>query len=186
MRATEKQDFAVFMTQVLAFYKQDASEFALSVWWDACKGSELEQVRKAISGHATHPERGQFPPKPADIVRELHGTFTDRSLLAWGRVSRAMSSAGAYATVDFDDPIIHATIRELGGWSAICRIDNEEQQFLQKRFCDFHRTYTVRGAPDAPLLLQGEHDSTNAAASLESPGAVKRLQNAASTIRRIA
>lgn len=185
MQSTDRRAFGEFLTQVLAFYKQDASDFAMQVWWDACKPFDLEQVRKAISGHAMHPEKGQFCPKPADLVRELAGTHTDRALLAWGRVSRAMSDVGAYASVDFGDPAIHATVRELGGWAAICRVENDEQHFLQKRFCDFYRTYTTRGAPDAPLQLQGAHDVTNAGLSLTSPDAVKRLADAPSNVKRI-
>lgn len=179
MRPNEQPEFVGYITQVLAFYKQDTSDFALTVWWEACKPFDLEQVRKALTGHALHPERGQFAPKPADLVRELAGTYTDRALLAWGRVSRAMAEVGAYATVDFGDPVIHATVRELGGWSMICRIPNDEQQFLQKRFCDFFRTYTTRGAPDAPLALQGDHDGENAAKALESPDQVRRLAGVA-------
>ncbi len=189
MQSRDKGAFAALITDVLGFYRQDASEFALSVWWEACKGADMEQIRKALNAHAVHPEKGQFPPKPADIVRELGGTFTDRALIAWGRVSRAMSDVGAYASVDFGDPVIHAVVRELGGWSAICRVPNDEQQFLQKRFCDFHRTYTTRGAPrEAPLQLQGESDTQNAAKALEhdTPAAARRLiSERAPEVRRV-
>ena len=182
MRTTEAKEFSTLMTQVLAFYKQDASDFALSVWWEACKGAELEQIRKALNAHAVHPEKGQFPPKPADIVRELGGTFTDRALIAWGRVQRAVQIVGAYQTADFRDPVIHAVIRELGGWSAVCRVPNDELPFLQKRFCDFHRTYTTRGAPnDTPMQLQGESETTNLAIKSEPSEQAPRL----ATDRRI-
>lgn len=175
MTPREQPEFVAYITQVLGFYKQDASEFAIDVWWQACAPFEMEQIRRALGAHALHPEKGQFCPKPADLVRELAGTFTDRALMAWGRVTRAMSDVGAYTSVDFGDPIIHATIRELGGWSSVCRVPNDEQQFLQKRFCDFFRTYTARGAPEAPLALQGEHDTENAAKSLDSPDRVRRI-----------
>lgn len=186
MKPHEQPEFVAYITQVLGFYKQDASEFAIDVWWDACKSFEMEQVRRAISRHAMHPEKGQFCPKPADLVRELAGTYTDRALMAWSRVSRAMSEVGAYASVDFGDPVIHATVRELGGWAAICRVPNDEQQFLQKRFCDFFRTYTTRGVSEAPLDLQGNHDSENATKALESPDAIKRLAAALpQAVRRV-
>jgi hypothetical protein len=184
MSPSDSGEFQALLTDALAFWKQDATEFTLSVWWEACKGYTLEQVRKALTAHAMHPERGSFAPRPADFVRELSGTFTDRALISWARVSRAMSEVGAYATVDFGDPIIHATVRELGGWTAICRVTNDEQQFLQKRFCDFFRTYTTRGVTEAPLALQGEHDTGNAAKALESPDAVRRLGQEA-PVRRI-
>lgn len=175
MSPSDSDEFQALLTDALAFWKQDATEFTLSVWWEACKGFTLEQVRKALTAHAMHPERGSFAPRPADFVRELQGTHTDRALMAWGRVSRAMAEVGAYATVDFCDPVIHAVVRELGGWALICRVPNDEQQFLQKRFCDFFRTYTTRGVAEAPLALQGDHDSENATKALESPDTVKRL-----------
>lgn len=185
MRPSDAKAFQALLTGALAFWKQDTTEFTLSVWWEACQPFDLEQIRKALTAHAMHPERGGFPPRPNDFVRELSGTFTDRALIAWARVSRAMTEVGAYATVDFEDPTIHATVRELGGWAMICRVPNDEQQFLQKRFCDFFRTYTTRGVTDAPLALQGDHDTSNAAKALESPDEVRRLGQAAPT-RRIA
>jgi len=186
MKAEDEDAFAAYITQVLGFYRQDASDFALSVWWEACKGFDLEQVIKALTAHATHPEKGQFPPKPADIVRELGGTFTDRALLAWSRVTRVASEIGAYASVDFGDPVIHEAISQLGGWAAFCRAPLDEMPFLQKRFCDFHRTFTTRGAPaDAPLQLQGEHAQVNAAKALESPEVAKRLSGVPAGVRRI-
>ena len=186
MQPGDSREFQALITQALAFWKRDVTEFTLSVWWEACQPFTLEQIRKALTSHAMHPERGGFEPRPNDFVRELQGTFTDRALMAWGRVSRAMSEVGAYATVDFGDPVIHAVVRELGGWSLICRIPNDEQQFLQKRFCDFFRTYTTRGVDEAPLALQGEHDSENAAKSLESPDGVKRFASGSSSpVRRI-
>lgn len=185
MQPSDAKAFQALLTGALAFWKQDTTEFTLSVWWEACQPFALEQVRKALTAHAMHPERGSFAPRPSDFVRELQGTHTDRALMAWGRVSRAMSEVGSYASVDFGDPVIHAVVRELGGWALICRVPNDEQQFLQKRFCDFFRTYTARGVSEAPLALQGEHDSENAAKSLESPDVVKRLAGSPANIRRV-
>jgi len=173
MTPHDREGFAALMTQALAFYRQDASDFALSVWWEACKGFDLEQVRKALTAHAMDPERGQFAPKPADIVRQLQGTHTDRALIAWGRVWEAMQSTGAYQSVDFGDPIVHAAIVDMGGWVSLCRIDLDDLPFVQKRFCDAYRTYSARGKPDAPLRLAGEHEIANAKLAL--PPAAKTV-----------
>lgn len=161
MTPNDRSAFAQLLTQVLGFYRQDASDFALTVWWQACKAFELEQVRKALTAHAMDPERGQFAPKPADLVRQLQGTHTDRALLAWSRVWNAMQSVGAYQSVNFSDPIIHAAIVDIGGWQALCRINLDELPFVQKRFCDAFRTYSARGKPDAPLRLVGESEQVN-------------------------
>lgn len=181
MTPRDSDEFSELMTQALAFYRQDASDFALGVWWEACRRFELEQVRKALTAHAMDPERGQFAPKPADLVRQLQGTHTDRALLAWGRVWEAMQSTGAYHSVDFGDPITHAAIVDIGGWVSLCRIDLNDLPFVQKRFCDAYRVYSARGKPDAPLRLAGEHELTNAKIALPPPVKTVLLGAAPST-----
>lgn len=144
------------------FYGKELTPFALQVWELACKQFDVEQVTKALSAHLMDAERGQFMPKPADIVRQLQGTSTDRSLLAWGKVFDAMQSVGAYRSVVFDDGVIHAVIEDIGGWPKMCRYPNDELQFLQKRFCDSYRAYAGRQDIAYPSQLMGEHDQQNA------------------------
>jgi len=161
MRPDDKAEFRQLMADAMAFYRQDVSVFALSVWWQACERFDMEQVRKALTAHAMDPERGQFPPKPADIVRQLQGTHADRSLLAWGKVHDAMQRIGAYESVDFGDNATHGAIMDMGGWTVLCRSTVDELPFLQKRFCDAHRVYSQRGAAQAPMVLIGEFEAQN-------------------------
>lgn len=162
MRAADKPEFQRLLTDVMAFYRQDVSTFALSVWWQACEGFDIEQVRKALTAHAMDPERGQFAPRPADLVRALHGTHGDRSLMAWSKVHRAMSAVGAYRSVVFDDPAIHAAVQDMGGWVSLCRSRVDELPFVQRRFCDAYRAYLLRPGHDYPRVLQGDLDAHNA------------------------
>jgi hypothetical protein len=171
VKPTDRREFVALLTQALGFYRQDCTTFTVDVWWQACAPFDLEQVRKALTAHALDPDRGQFAPKPADLVRQLAGTTTDRALLAWQRVQNAMRSLGAYASPDFRDPVLHQAIVDLGGWPALCRTPVDELPFLQKRFCDLHRTLTARGAPDAPLRLAGEHEASNVALGHAAAGA---------------
>jgi len=163
MAPADRAAFAALMTQALAFYRQDVTEFVLEVWWNACQPFGLDQVRKALTAHAVDPQHGQFAPKPADLVRQLVGTHGDRALMAWGKVHEAMASVGAYASVDFGDAAIQAAIVDIGGWPALARAEIAELPFWQKRFCDAYRVYAQRGAPDAPRQLAGQHALTNAA-----------------------
>lgn len=163
MQSADKPAFKALLTDVMAFYRQDVSKFALTVWWQACERFEIEQVRKAMTAHAMDPERGQFAPKPADIVRQLQGTHTDRSLMAWGKVFEAMARVGAYSTVVFDDACIHLAIEDMGGWVSLCRSTNDELPFVQKRFCDTYKAYSSRqDRPKHPPMLIGAHDAENA------------------------
>lgn len=156
MLPTDKPALTKLVTDVLAYYKQPVSEFTLSVWWQACQPFALEQVRKGLTAHATDPERGQFAPKVADLVRILSGTHTDRAMLAWGKVHEAMSAVGAYQDVIFDDPAIHAAVDDCGGWPKMCRTELKELSYLQHRFCESHKAYTGRGTFDYPRRLPGD------------------------------
>lgn len=156
MQPSDKPAFVALVTDVLAYYRQPVSEFTLSVWVHAMQPYTLEQVRKAMTAHATNPDGGQFAPKVADVVRILDGTHTDRAMLAWGKVHEAMSAVGAYQDVVFDDPAIHAVIEDLGGWPKVCRSELKELGYLQKRFCDGHKAYTGRGVFPYPRRLMGD------------------------------
>lgn len=147
MQQSEYPKFVEALAGVHDFYGKELSEFAAQVWLEAVKGFELAQVTKALSAHLMDADRGQFMPKPADLVRILQGTQTDRAMIAWGMVAAAMSSVGAYTDVVFDDPIVHLCVTDIGGWVKVCRTPYDEQSYLQHRFCEAYRAYARRGAP---------------------------------------
>lgn len=162
MNQAQKAKFIDVLTGVHDFYNKDMSKFAVTVWMQACETFDVEQVTKALSAHLMDAERGQFMPKPADIVRQLQGTSTDRSLIAWGKVMDACARVGAYSSVCFDDGLIHAAIEDMGGWVKLCRSNTDELGYLQKRFCDTYKAYAARGDAAYPAILTGEHDAQNA------------------------
>ncbi len=171
MQASERAPFAQLITDVLAYYRQDASRFVLDLWWNACQPFELSQIRQAMQRHATDAEHGRFAPRVADVVRILAGTAAERAALAWGKTLEAMGSVGAYTDVVFDDPAIHAAVQDLGGWPKVCRTDLSELGYLQHRFCESHRAYTGRGSFDYPRCLGGDRspDSEYAKVGLPPP-----------------
>lgn len=153
MHHSEKQELMKLVSDVLGYYRQPVSEFTLAIWWAACQPFSFEQVSKALTGHATDPDKGQFAPKVADVVRMLTGTKTDRSLMAWGRVYDAMCEVGAYRDVDFGDDAIHAAVIDMGGWPKMCRSELSEISYLQHRFCESYRAYQAAGVEPQPALV---------------------------------
>lgn len=182
MQQHERGAFADLLTDVMAYYGKDCSNFMLSVWWDALQSCDMEQVSGALQRHATDPERGQFAPKVADIVRVLQGTSTDRAAIAWGKVHEAMSAVGAYTDVVFDDPAIHAVVEDLGGWPKVCRTDVKELSYLQHRFQEAHRAYTERGQFEYQRRLAGDrspdYEYTSRGLPLPRPALVGDQQRA--------
>lgn len=156
MQTHELRAFTGLVTDALAYYRQPVSEFTLQVWLQACRDYTLEQVKKAMTAHATDPDRGQYAPKVADIVRILAGTTTDRAALAWGKTFEAMQAVGAYTDVVFDDPAIHAVVEDLGGWPKICRSQLDDLSHLQHRFCVAYKAYVGRGQFEYQRKLMGD------------------------------
>lgn len=156
MQPTDRLAFARLFADVMAYYRQDVSDFTRSLFWSACENFTFDQVAQAFDRHAKDPEHGQYPPKVADLVRILAGTNTDRAQLAWGKTLEAMSSVGAYTDVVFDDPAIHATVEDMGGWPKLCRTEMKELGPVQVRFCKAHQAYTGRGTFDYPRRLAGD------------------------------
>lgn len=98
---------------------------------------------------------------PAAELRELAGAASemkldDRAILAWDVFQKAVVAHGSYATVDFDDPAINATVRSLGGWVACCDKTPEDfDKWLRKDFERVYRSYCRVGVGEevgAPLV----------------------------------
>ena len=100
--------------------------------------------------------------QPADLIRVLDGTLTDRAAVAWGKALDAAQRVGAYTDVVFDDPAIHSAIEDMGGWPKFCRSETKDLGYTQHRFCELHRAYTGRGAFDYPRVLAGDRSPDDA------------------------
>ena len=156
MVETDKKPFAELIAGVFAYHRTPVTPAVISVYWRGCQRYSLEQVTQALDALTADAEAGKFVPKIGDIARVLQGTQTDRAMLAWGKVMGAMSDVGAYTDVVFDDPLIHLSITDHGGWPKFCRTTYEEQSYLQHRFCESYRAYAARGVPtDYPARLTG-------------------------------
>ena len=159
MTNDDMADFQAALTSVLGFYGAPPTTFARTVWWEACKGFELDAVRRAFTAHATDPERGQFTPKPADLVRQLAGTRTDRAVGAWQKALTAAGQVGAYSDVVFDDALIHACVADLGGWPKLCRTSSEDLGYVHHRFLEAYKAYAQHAPADYPAKLMGDRSS---------------------------
>ncbi|MDM0041855.1 DUF6475 domain-containing protein [Variovorax sp. J22R193] len=176
MKSTDAQNFALLIAGVYAYHRQPCSDALIGMYWRGCQRWDYEQVVKAIDRLTNDAEAGKFPPKIGDLTRVLEGTHTDRAQLAWGKALEAMGSVGAYTDVVFDDPAIHATIEDMGGWPKLCRTESKELGYLQHRFCEAHKAYTGRGDFEYPRRLMGDrspdHEYQKHGVSLPKPALI--------------
>jgi hypothetical protein len=165
MQEPDRGAFAALITDVHAFYRQDVSPFAISVWWTAMRPYDLAAVKDALGRHVVNPDSGQFMPKPADVIRMLQGSTADSALIAWSKVDRAMRMVGPYPSVVFDDPLIHRVLDDMGGWTQYTMVADTEWAFVQREFQTRYRGYKMRSAtPQYPPRLIGIAEARNAEA----------------------
>jgi len=159
--------FRALLTGAMDFYGKEVSDFAANIWWSALRTYDIGAVISAFERHLGNPDTGQFPPKPADIVKALEGTTQDTACMAWAKVQQAVGSVGGYRSVVFDDPIIHLAIVDVGGWPELCECPMKELPFLQKRFENAYRAYRLRrdDLPPHSRHLPGRCERENALGS---------------------
>lgn len=162
MHTTDRQFFADLLTNVMAYYGKDTSAFLLDVFWGGLTAHAFEDVQRAFELHARNPDNGQFAPRLADITKLLEGSTQTQGMRAWSKVERAVRSVGAYRSVVFDDPLIHAVVAEMGGWASLCRSNDGDLPFKAR---DFERRYAAyrlrRELPAFPPRLIGESEADN-------------------------
>lgn len=160
---SDKKNFLSMISSVYAFYRQDFSQFAGIVWWEAMKPFDYPAVTDALNRHCINPDNGQFMPKPADVVRMLQGSSKDAALVAWSKFDKAIRSVGTYESVVFDDSLIHSVITDMGGWIYLGSKKEDEWPFVKNEFENRYRGYSSRSVkPEYKPVLVGLAEAQNA------------------------
>ena len=162
MTQDDYEEFSGMVGAITELYGRAASEFAITIWWGALRQYDLPAVRQAFDRHVRNPDTGQFPPKPADLIRMMGGTTQDSALVAWSKVDRALRVVGPYRSVVFDDPLIHRVLVEMGGWVSLGAKTEQEWPFVGKEFENRYRGYRMRNErPDYTPVLVGMSEAQN-------------------------
>lgn len=148
------------VSAALSIYNDSVTEQSARIWINALERFDVDDIQRAFSLYVQTSDNGHFSPKPADIIRTISGTNTDRAKEAWSKVERAVKTYGHYRTVIFSDPIIHRVIYDLGGWVKICMINDEKElHFLGIDFEKRYSGYMNRGKiPVFPNRLVGQEE----------------------------
>ncbi len=143
-------------------YRRPLTEEVSELYWVTLQKYDIAVVEQGVYQHLTSLERGHFFPMIGDIVRGITGNEELQALSAWTQVAEAICSVGAYDSVMFSDPLIHAVIIDMGGWVTLCHTPLQE---LPLRALEFQKCYrgllTLPPSP-GPAYLCGlcEHHNT--------------------------
>lgn len=161
MKKSERAEFGVVIGSTAELYGKTLTDAALELWWSALSDMPLEDVKQGISRHLRDADRGKWMPMPAD-VRYACGLRHPTGLVAWGEVLDAMERHGAYRSVLFEDGVVNAVIRDMGGWPEVCHKQSTDQDpiWVQKDFEKRYEEYRQAGRIGRQSLL-GLCDETN-------------------------
>jgi hypothetical protein len=164
MRHEDREALSAMLAKVMSVYGKPITTGFVDVFFDALAGFDIESVRRGLNAHVQNPDSGQFPPKPADVVRLIDGTSQDQGMQAWSRLDKAVRRVGPYQSVVFDDAIIHKVLDEMGGWIKLCNTPSEDDyKFQGIEFARRYRAYVIAGGPgaDYPRHMIGVAEAEN-------------------------
>lgn len=76
MRQADFDDFALAIDAAYALHSKSLTAEARALFFAALADFSLADVRRGLTLHLRHPQRGQYPPKPADVIAQLESDPT--------------------------------------------------------------------------------------------------------------
>lgn len=142
---------------------QTTTPFKEKIYAKALDDLTIEQVEQA-AWHIIKTRVFATFPKIGELREAVLGKREEVSALALDKLEKAMARHGAYRSVIFDDPIIHAVVRSMGGWPKICSLPEEEWKFKRKEFEKLYAAFSSRpNSVETPLQLAGIVERDNSA-----------------------
>jgi hypothetical protein len=169
MKTAHREQFAALMAGLGELYGKPLSPQLIAIYWDGLKDYEFDEVKVAINLHVRNPDTGQFMPKIADVVKFLEGNTLTQAMRAWQKVNEAMRKVGTYATVVFDDPIIHSVIHDMGGWQPLGLVTDDDLPFKAREFEKRYQSYKVTPPLHYPPKLIGIFERENVTRGFPAP-----------------
>lgn len=169
MQQHEFDAFSEMLQAVAEYCGKPLSPGVIAIYWQGLKDLDLPAVRHALNAHVQNPDTGQFMPKIADVRRMLGGTTQDSALRAWAKVDKGVRHVGPYASVAFDDALIHRVLHDMGGWVGLASKTEDEWPFVAKEFENRYRGFAMRNErSEYPPVLTGIAEAENVRRGLRS------------------
>ena len=158
---------AKFQTTFLAMcemYGKEVSKELTQMYFAVLSGAGIsdEDLQKAVS-HIMATRKYSSLPLPAEILEHAQGSPEDAALIAIQKLETAMRGVGAYDSVMFDDPVLHALVSTSeGGWPGLCQMPLDDWKFEKQRLVKAYKALSTRGVPQQVKQLAGISEKDNA------------------------
>ena len=133
--ALDRKRFLAELLAVHGLYDRALTEIQIRLWCDTLANEDTDAVCRALAAHVADPSRGQYCPKPADVIRAIRGTSDEAALVAWQDLLTQARTIGRAGTPKLTDAQ-RAGLEGIGGWFRLCNTDESQLGFVQKQFTD--------------------------------------------------
>ena len=156
-----KQRHALAIGAMAEAYRQTITKATIKAYELGLDDLPIEEIEQAVRRAL---RECKFMPSVSEL-RELAGVLSpaDRAIKAWDIFTRAISVHGCYASVNFDDPVINATVRNLGGWvPVLTEMEEQGSTWVRKSFERVYKSLATTGISKfQALALCGIHEQNN-------------------------
>ena len=156
----KKQDFDAFseiFVGIAESYEKVPSPQLVKLYFALLEELSLEEIQSAAARYMRDPVQCKFMPKPGDLIGIARPKRT--ATMAWADVVEEMGRIDSYASIKFEDGVINAVIKDLGGWPWICMQDLDEP-WTQKEFERRYDQYKAAGIASKEHLV-GHFEADN-------------------------
>jgi len=143
-----KERLALVVGALAEAYRQTITAATIKGYEMGLDDLPIEVIERAAK---TAMRQNKFMPTVVEL-REAAGEIRpeQRAALVWSVAMRALTQYGPYRAVDFDDPVLNATIRAFGGWPDFDALlgqmtSNEAEGIFRKRFEQTYMALLARG-----------------------------------------
>lgn len=173
-------EFAKGMGLLAAAIGRQISRETMEAWFLVLGDMSADEFNRGIVESLKSHKFAGLPPlgvvREHAVVSRRNLACSDRALIAWSVIKSCVAKHGAYATVDFDDPVVNVVIRRLGGWPRICDTPAGEafDVWLKRDFCSLYEASSqLPIQADDARPIHGLVDISNSATGHELCEAVR-------------
>ena len=158
MKNKNKKEFLKFMAVLSVTFDKEITEMLSEIYWNVLKEMDIKSFIYACSMAV---KTLKFFPKPIELLEIINGSPQDKSLMALLKVEKAISNHGYYYSVEFDDPLIHLTVENMGGWMQICCITIDDWKYRKQEFINIYNSLSKRPVSENIPKLTGFFEQDN-------------------------
>lgn len=137
MKKDDAERFALVWQTAHGVYGKPVQPETIALVFRVLEPYELHDVENALGAHLRDQDTGQYPPKPADVVRRIEGQTDAKVAMAYASFRQAIRDRRTP-----DDPAVAECVRRMGGLHDLGGRSSRDLDFLLDQFRALYLAYS--------------------------------------------